>query len=94
MPRINKLKPNPEAEGDHTSFIENFFGKIIRYATYIKNIFNPSGFDEIKRVDLIGQNHYNKATGDFVGTPHVHEKNIPGEIRKANEDEIPGRNKN
>ncbi len=51
------------------------------------------GFDEIKRVDLYGGTHYNKVTEENIPTPHVHESNIPGEIRNANDNEIPRRNK-
>jgi hypothetical protein len=93
MGKLKKIKPDDQADGDHTSFIEDWIGRIIRYATYVKNKLNPKGFDEIKRVDLFGGVHYNKTTEEYIPTPHVHEKGIPGEVRNANDDEIPKRNK-
>jgi hypothetical protein len=48
------------------------------------------GFDKVKRVDLQGGSHYNKATGQDVPTPHTHGPNIPGGVRPANPSEIPG----
>ena len=93
MSRLNKLKPHLEAKGDHTSFIENILGYIIKYATYVVNKLNPTGFDEQKRVDLQGNTHFNKITKEIISTPHVHEKNIIGGVRKANTNEIPKRNK-
>ncbi len=92
MSRKKKLRPDDNAQGDHTTFIEDIWGRIIRYATYLLNFRNPTGFDEIKRVDLLGDEHYNKVLGEFISTPHVHEKNCPGEVRHANKDEIPKRN--
>ncbi len=39
MSRLNKLKPHPDAKGDHTSFIENVLGYIIKYAnTFSTNL--------------------------------------------------------
>lgn len=94
MARFKKLKPDKDALDDHTTFIETLLGKILRYATFFKNKLNPNGFDEVKRVDLFGDQHFNKVTNEFISTPHVHEKGIQGDIRNANEDEIPRRNKN
>jgi hypothetical protein len=93
MSNLKKLKPSLEATGDHTSFLEDIFGRIQKYATYIKNTLNPTGFDEIKHVDLLGDEHYNKVTCEFISTPHVHEKITVGGVRIANDDEIPKRNK-
>lgn len=93
MAKLNKLKPDNQAEDDHTTFLEDLIGRILKYATYMKNKLNPKGFDEIKRVDLYGGTHYNKVTEENIPTPHVHESNVPGEIRNANDNEIPRRNK-
>lgn len=93
MSRLNKLAPDKEAIGNHTSFIENIKGQILKYATYIRNFLNPTGFDEEKRVDLSGNSHFNKTTGEIIDTPHVHEKGVLGEVRKANKNEIPLRAK-
>jgi len=88
MSQRNKLKPDEEASGDHTTFLEDVWGRIIRYATYIQSWLNPTGFDEVKRVDLEGKPHINKTTGETISTPHVHEK-ASTEVRKALENEIP-----
>lgn len=93
MSRLNKLKPDSEAKGNHTTFIENVWGEILKYATYFRNKFNPNGFEEVKRVDLTGKSHFNKATGEQIDTPHVHEKGTKGKVRKARKDEIPKRSK-
>jgi hypothetical protein len=42
-------------------------------STYKKNDKNPTGFDEVKRVDTKGAAHSNK-DGTKVPTPHVHTK--------------------
>ncbi len=94
MSRLNKLEPNSEAEGAYTSYIEDLWGYIVKYATYIVNKLNPTGFDEKKRVDLSGNEHFNKETKEFIKTPHVHEKESKGGIRKAKDEEIPKRSKN
>ncbi len=93
MSRGQKLEPNKDANGDHTTFIKDLWGIILRYATYVVNVLNPNKFDEVKRVDLYGNKHFNKVSGENIPTPHVHEKNIPGEVRPANPDEIPECNK-
>lgn len=93
MAKVNKIKPNPEAEGDHRTFLEDFIGRILKYATYMINKLNPLGFDEIKRVDLYGGKHFNKVTGESISTPHVHDNTVPGGIRNADGDEIPRRNR-
>ncbi len=93
MSRLNKLKPDPEAESNHTTFIENIWGEILKYATYFRNRLNPSGFDEVKRVDMVGKGHRNKHTGEQINTPHVHEKGAKGDVRKARKDEVPKREK-
>lgn len=77
----NKLKPNSEATGDHSSFKTDGKGKITNTATYKQNPKNPSGFDEVKRVDVTGKKH------NGVNTPHVHEPKQ--RVRPAKPDELP-----
>ncbi|HEX2921873.1 MAG TPA: DUF6443 domain-containing protein [Bacteroidales bacterium] len=84
----NKLEPSKEATGDHSSFKTDENGNITNTATYKSNPQNPTGFDEVKRVDVKGKAHYDKSTGNKVETPHVHEN---GSVRPANEDELPKR---
>jgi RHS repeat-associated protein len=72
----NNRKPDSEATGDHS--VSNKNGS----TTYTKNDKNPTGFQEVKRVDKNGASH------NGVKTPHVHEnKNVrpakPFEVPKA-----------
>jgi len=83
----NHQKPDPEASGAHTTFRESN-GKVTNYVEYKPNPRNPSGFDEVKRVDVSGGSHQNKQ-GQDVPTPHVHEPKK--DVRPAREDEIPKR---
>lgn len=81
----NHLKPSQEATGDHSTFRTGSDGKITNTATYKVNTKNPTGFDEVKRVDIKGGSHKNKE-GIEISTPHVHEgKNV----RPARNDELP-----
>jgi hypothetical protein len=57
------------------------------YATYELNSKNPSGFQEVKRVDITGRPHRNP-DGTVVQTPHVKETGARG-VRPANQDELP-----
>ena len=77
----NKLKPSSEATGDHSSFKTDGSGKTTNTATYKQNPKNPSGFDEVKRVDVTGKAH------NGVNTPHVHEPKQ--QVRPARHDELP-----
>src|SRR5690606_31966362 len=83
----NKLKPNSAADGDHSSIKRDPSGKTTNTATYKKNPKNPSGFDEVKRVDVTGKPHFDKKTGKSVPTPHVQEPKKP--VRPARQDELP-----
>jgi len=77
----NKLKPSSEATGDHSTFKKDGKGKTTNTATYKQNPKNPSGFDEVKRVDVKGKSH------NSVKTPHVHEPKKP--VRPAKPNELP-----
>ena len=70
----NKRRPDPETTGDHT--VSNDRGS----TTFQKNEKNPSGFQEVKRVDKKGASH------GGVETPHVHEGK---KVRPARPDDIP-----
>jgi hypothetical protein len=85
----NRLKPDPKATGPHSTWKTDADGNIAGHTEWTPNAQNPSGFDEVKRVDLQGGPHYNKATGQDVPAPHAHEKGIPGNVRPARPDEIP-----
>jgi RHS repeat-associated protein len=77
----NKLEPSSETSGDHSSFKTDKDGNITNTATYKSNPQNPSGFDEVKRVDVKGKAH------NGVNTPHVHEPKQ--QVRPARPDELP-----
>jgi RHS repeat-associated protein len=82
----NNLRPDANAEGDHSTFKTDPQGKVTNYAEWEENPRNPSGFDEVKRLDKTGGSHFDKATGQDVPTPHVHEG---GGVRPALPEEIP-----
>jgi RHS repeat-associated protein len=83
----NRLKPVASAEGPHSTFKRGQDGNISNTATYEPNPKNPSGFDEVKRVDLTGAPHRGP-DGTKVPTPHVKEAGQKG-VRPARPDEIP-----
>ena len=82
----NKVRPNSEADGDHSTIKRSENGDITNTGTYKKNPQNPSGFDEVKRVDVTGKPHYDKKTGTKTPTPHVHEG---GDVRPAKPEDLP-----
>ncbi len=84
------MKPDSGAQSDHSTFKRDADGSITNTATYKRNPQNPSGFDEVKRVDARGASHKNKS-GQEVPTPHVHEKGK--DVRPARKDELPKRYK-
>lgn len=85
----NNLKSDPAAQGPHSTFKTDPQGRVTGHAEWQPNPRNPSGFDEVKRVDMMGDPHYNKVTGERVPTPHVHEMGTPGGVRPARPDEVP-----
>ena len=91
----NKFSPDPIATGAHTVFRRDPISDIIEhYETYIPqtNYRNPNPWESILRYDgpgRINQSHYNKATKEFIDTPHVHDSSVPGGIRKPEIWEIP-----
>ncbi len=80
----NKLRPDPNAQGPHTTFKTNTDGKVTGHAEWKPNPKNPSGFDQVKRVDT---QYANPHTHAGVPTPHAH---IKGGVRPANPNELPG----
>jgi RHS repeat-associated protein len=70
----NNRKPDENATGDHS--VSNDRGS----TTYQKNEKNPSGFQEVKRVDKKGK------ADNGIPTPHVHEN---GKVRTAKPEDIP-----
>lgn len=89
--RRNHLQPDRNAVGPHSTYKRDQRDRISGYTEWTPNTRNPSGFDEVKRVDLRGRSHYNKVTRQDVPTPHVVEKSTPGRVRPAEPGEIPNR---
>lgn len=87
----NHLQPDPNAVGAHSTFRRDAEGRVKHHAEWTQNPQNPSGFDQSKRVDMVGDKHKNKATREWIQTPHVHDKTVPGGIRAARPDEVPAR---
>ena len=67
----NKLRSSSEAQGDHTVFKRDKSGKVIHYATFVKNPKNPTGFDLMKEFHETGRAHYSKFLGKQVDIPHI-----------------------
>lgn len=86
----NKLRPDANAQGAHSVLKRGEDGNISNTATYQPNPNNPSGFQEVKRVDVTGKAHTNP-DGSIVATPHVKEVGQKG-VRPALPEELPKRN--
>lgn len=86
----NRLQPDPQATGEHSTFKRGADGSVSNHAEYKPNAKNPSGFQEVKRVDVSGKAHTNP-DGTVVQTPHVKEAGTKG-VRPARPDELPRRN--
>ncbi len=83
----NSLRPDASAKGAHTVVKKGPDGTVSNYATYSPNKNNPTGFQEVKRVDVKGKSHTNP-DGTKVPTPHVKESGKKG-VRPANKEELP-----
>jgi len=85
------LRPNPKAVGPHSTFRVGPNGKATHYETWQPqtNPRNPAPWESVKRFDAEGDPHFNKATQEYVPTPHVHDPRAPGGVRPANPSEIP-----
>jgi len=80
------------AEGAHTVFRRNpVTGKVTHYETRIPqtNPRNPNPWQVEKRVDVVGDPHFNKVLNQDVPTPHVHDPTTPGGVRPALPGELP-----
>lgn len=83
----NNLRPDERATGEHSTAKRGADGRVTNHAEYKPNPRNPSGHDEVKRVDVTGRAHTNP-DGSKVPTPHVSEAGTPG-VRPARPDELP-----
>ncbi|WP_393058437.1 polymorphic toxin-type HINT domain-containing protein [Streptomyces sp. LN549] len=83
--RPKGLRPDPNAEGPHVTFRRDAStGKVNHYAEWAEqsNPRNPAPWEMVKRVDMQGLAHYDKATGEVIPTPHV---NLPNGTARATE---------
>jgi hypothetical protein len=91
--KTNKLRPEKQATGNHSTYARDKDGNVFKYETYEKTStghFNPQKrFDGGKPDGTPGKPHRNKQTQEQVTTPHVQNKNIPGGVRKPTPDELP-----
>lgn len=88
----NRLRPDKSAGGAHSTFKTDNNGNVTGYAEWVPEPRSSTGFSQVKRVDTQYANphsHFNKATGQYVPTPHVHEKTTPGGVRPATPEELP-----
>ncbi|KAA8995774.1 hypothetical protein F4V43_19200 [Paenibacillus spiritus] len=88
----NKLKPDPEATGDHSVLNRDpKTGEVKNYETFKQqtNPKNPNPWETEKRYDGTGDGHFNKATKQDVPNPHVHDPSTPGGVRPPEPWEIP-----
>ena len=86
----NRLKPDANAKGSHTTFSKDpKTGQISHYAEWTPNSKNPTGFDFVKRFDGIGGKHTNSVTNISIPAPHIHGKTIPRGVRLPFPEELP-----
>ncbi|MBN1853268.1 MAG: hypothetical protein JW829_11110 [Pirellulales bacterium] len=81
----NNLKPDPKAEGPHSTFKRNSEGKVSGHTEWKpqSNPRDPKPWEQVKRVDTQYANPH--IHGD-VPTPHTHQG---GRIRPAHPSELP-----
>jgi RHS repeat-associated protein len=90
--KLKRLTPDPNAEGPHSTFKrQGGTGPTRNYVEWGDNPFPlyPKRWIVKKRVDVVGKPHFNPVSGEYVPTPHVHDKLVPGKIRPAMPQEIP-----
>lgn len=91
----NRLQPDSTAEGDHSTFRPGPDGTTEHYETWrdkgsSRHSNDPNRWESEKRFDRTGENpHFNKATREDVGFPHVHDPKTPGGVRPAEGFEVP-----
>ncbi|HEX7297382.1 MAG TPA: RHS repeat-associated core domain-containing protein [Solirubrobacteraceae bacterium] len=77
-------------DGAFTTFERDASGRVKKYTTYARSDpRDPVPFRPVKRFDRDGKPHFNKVTGEYVPTPHVHDPTAPGGVRPPRPDEIP-----
>lgn len=86
----NNIHANPNTSEPHVVYKKDpNTGEITHYTVYDSNPYSPTGLQEGISYHGTGEGHYNKVTGQIVETPHVHDPNTKGGLRKPFPDEIP-----
>ena len=84
------VKGASELDGAFTTIVRDADGRVKNYTTHRRaDPRDPEEFRPHLRFDRDGKAHYNKETGEYVSTPHVHDPDIPGGVRPARPDEMP-----
>jgi hypothetical protein len=82
--RRDNLKPDPNAQGSHSTYRTDKDGKVTGHAQWDPNPQNPTGFDQSMRVDT---QYASPHVHGGVPTPHTH---LPGGVtRPALPGELP-----
>ena len=92
-PSRPRNSPHPDAEGAHSVFRRDpHTGQVTHYTTYEPNTnpHFPHRFQEKLRYDGKGEPHFNQVTREYVPTPHINDRSVPGKVRPAIPEEIPG----
>jgi hypothetical protein len=88
-----RLQPNEDAVGPHSSFKYDDTGRVIHYETYKPNDHVEAGWITEKRFDGVGRSHFDKGSGEYIDTPHVHAPNKPNgpldNVRRPGVEEYP-----
>ena len=86
---VNKLQPDANAIGPHSTFRMDTTGKVTHYAEWAPDSRYSSGFRLVKRFDGVGGIHTNPVTKIGFKTPHMHDSTILGGIRTPDWWELP-----
>jgi hypothetical protein len=77
-------------DGSFSTFARDADGNVTKYTTYgPSSPEDPEPYRPTLRYDATGRSHFNKATGEYVDTPHVHDPGTPGGVRSPLPIEIP-----
>jgi RHS repeat-associated protein len=77
-------------DGSFSTFTRDADGNVTKYTTYgPSSPEDPEPYRPTLRYDETGRSHFNKATGEYVDTPHVHDPGTLGGVRSPLPIEIP-----
>jgi RHS repeat-associated protein len=77
-------------DGSFSTFDRDESGAVSRYTTYgPADPRDPEEFRPTLRYDAAGKAHFNKTTGEYVDTPHMHDPSVAGGVREPTPEETP-----